>query len=52
MYKEGSFHFGNNIYQQKDGAAIRSPLGPVLAGIFMVQLEKTLMPVLEKFMKP
>ena len=52
MYKEGSFHFGNNIYQQKDGAAMRSPLGPVLTGIFMVQLEKTLMPVLEKFMKP
>ena len=52
MYKEGSFHFGNNIYQQKDDAAMRSPLGPVLTGIFMVQLEKTLMPVLEKFMKP
>ena len=28
------------------------PLGPVLAAIFMVHLEKTLMPELEKFMKP
>ena len=29
-----------------------SPPGPVLAGIFMVRLERTLMPELEKFMKP
>ena len=28
------------------------PLGPLLAAIFMVHLEKTLMPELEKFMKP
>ena len=28
------------------------PLGPVLAAIVMVHLEKTLMPELEKFMKP
>ena len=28
-----------------------SPLDPVLAGIFMVQLERTLKPELEKFMK-
>ena len=28
------------------------PLGPVLAGIFMVHLERTVMPELEKFMKP
>ena len=42
----------NNVYQQKDGVAMGSPLGPVLAGIFMVHLERTLMPELEKFMKP
>ena len=41
-----------NIYQQKDGVAMGSPLGPVLAGIFMVHLERTPMPELEKFMKP
>ena len=29
-----------------------SPLGPVLTGIFVVHLERTLMPELEKFMKP
>ena len=36
------FTFRNNIYQQKDGVAMGSPLGPVLAGIFMVHLERTL----------
>ena len=46
------FTFENNIYQQKDGVTMGSPLGPVLAGIFMVHLERTLMPELEKFMKP
>ena len=29
-----------------------SPLVPVLAGIFMVHLKRTLMPELEEFMKP
>ena len=43
--------FGNNIYQQKDGVAMGSPLGPVLAGIFMVHLERTFMPELENFIK-
>ena len=54
------FSFGNNIYQHKDGVAMRSPLGPVLAGIFIVhlerplmaELERPLMAELEKFMKP
>ena len=50
--KNVHFTFGNNIYQQKDGAAMGSPLGPVLTGIFMVHLERTLIPGLEKFMKP
>ena len=50
--KNVHFTFGNNIYQQKDGVAMGSPPGPVLAGIFMVHLERTLMPELEKFMKP
>ena len=50
--KNVHFTFGNNIYQQKDGVAMGSPLGPVLAGIFMVHLERTLMRELEKFMKP
>ena len=50
--KNAHFTFGNNIYQQEDGVAMGSPLGPVLAGIFMVHLERVLMPELEKFMKP
>ena len=50
--KNVHFTFGNNIYQQKDGVATGSPLGPVLAGIFMVHLERTFMPELENFMQP
>ena len=33
------FTFDNQVYQQNDGVAMRSPLGPVLAGTFMVELE-------------
>ena len=50
--KNVHFTFGNNIYQQKDGVAMGFPLGSVLAGFFMVHLERTLMPELEKFMTP
>ena len=50
--KNVHFTFENNIYQQNDGVAIGSPLRPVLAGIFTVYLERTLMPKLGKFMKP
>ena len=46
------FTFGNNIYQQKDGVVMGYPLGPVLAGILMVHLERTFMLELDKFMKP
>ena len=50
--KNVHFTSGNNIYQQKDGVAKGSPLGPVLAGIFVVHLERRLIPEFEKFMKP
>ena len=46
------FTFGTNIYQQKDGVAMGSSLGPVLAIIFMVHLQRILTPELEKFIKP
>ena len=46
------FTFENNIYQQKDGVFMGSHLGPVLARTFMVHLERTLTPELEKFLKP
>ena len=52
LSKNVHFTFGNNIYQQKVGVAMGSPLGPVLAGIFTVHLERQLMQELEKFMKP
>ena len=42
----------SNLYQQKDGVAMGSPLGPVLAGIFMTHSERTFMLELEKCMKP
>ena len=35
--------FGGDIYQQNDGVALGSPLGPVLAGIFMAELETKIM---------
>ena len=44
--KNVHFTFNGDIYLQTDGVAMGSPLGPVLAGIFMVQLERSLVPVL------
>ena len=40
----------NDIYQQCDGVAMASPLGPVIPGIFMVELERTLIPRLTEYM--
>ena len=40
------FTFDGNIYVQKDGVAMGSPLGPVLANIFMVELERSVIPTL------
>ena len=50
--KSVHFTFQNEIYEQRDGVTMGSPLDPVLAGVFMVHLERTLMPQLQKFMKP
>ena len=36
------FRFLNNTYIQRDGVAMGSPLGPILADIFMCNLEKKL----------
>ena len=48
-----SVHFSMNgdIYLQIDGAAMGSPLGPVLAEIFMVELERSLVPKLSNYIK-
>ena len=40
--KNVHFEFNGETFQQLDGAAMGSPLGPVIAGIFMVELENTL----------
>ena len=37
--KQVPFSFNDDIYIQQDGVAMGSPLGSVLANIFMVQLE-------------
>ena len=40
--KNVHFSYNHDIYIQKDGVAMGSPLGPVLTGIFMVNLERPL----------
>ena len=37
--KETFFMFNNKYYKQLDGVAMRSPLGPVLANVFMCNFE-------------
>ena len=44
--KNVHFSFSSEIYMQNDGVAMGFPLGPVLANIFIVELEKTIMPFL------
>ncbi|MGL4482492.1 MAG: reverse transcriptase domain-containing protein [Lactococcus garvieae] len=39
--KNIQFQFNGRIYRQKDGVAMGSPLGPVLADIFMGMLERS-----------
>ena len=50
MYKNVHFTYDNKVYQQNDGVAMGSPLGPVLSGIFMVKLENSLVPTLNESM--
>ena len=40
------FSFEGDLYKQINGVAMGSPLGPVLANVFMVELEKNLVPTL------
>ena len=48
--KNVHFSYNQDIYMQKDGVAMSSPLGPVLAGIFMVNLERSLVPKLNVYL--
>ena len=50
--KNVHFTFNNKIYQQCDGVAMWSLLGPVITRIFMVELEKSLIPALMEYMTP
>ena len=46
--KNGHFIFNNGIFIPNDRVVMISPLGPILAGIFMVKLEITLVPKLKQ----
>ena len=50
--KNVHFSYNGDIYTQAGGVAMGSPLGPVLAGIFMVELERTILPTLREHMSP
>ena len=43
--KNVHFCFGGDIYQQNDGVVMGSPLGPVPAGIFIVELKTRMIPM-------
>ena len=47
--KKIHFTFNGKTYIQTDGVAMGSPLGPVLADIFMIELEKSLLPELTSY---
>ena len=49
--KDVHFLFEDEIYQRTDGVAIGSPLGPILAGIFMVGLETATVPTLGNLLR-
>ena len=51
MYKNAHFTFDGNIYVQNDGVSMGSQLGPVLANIFMLELERSIIPTLTGKMK-
>ena len=48
--KNVHFEFNGQTFQQLDGVATGSPLGPVIVGIFMVELENTLVSRLKNYL--
>ena len=49
--KNVHFSFKNKIYIQIEGVTRSSPLGPMIANIFMAELENTLVPKLDDDVK-
>ena len=49
--KDVHFNFNGFTYVQKDGVAMGSPLAPVLVGIIMVKLERTVFPKLSQHLQ-
>ena len=49
--KNVHFSMNGDIYLKIDGVAMGSPLGPILAGIFMVELGRSLVPKLSNYIK-
>ena len=47
--KKVHFSYNQDIYIQKNGVSMGSPLDPVLAGIFLVNLERSLVPKLNVY---
>ena len=45
---ETHFYFNNKIYRQCDGVSMGSPLEPLLADIFLIDLEKKILPILKE----
>ena len=45
------FTLNNEIYVQNNGDAMGSPLGAILANVFMMELESTLVPRLHQHVK-
>ena len=44
--------YNGDIYKQADSVAMGSPLGPLLVGIFMLELEETILRTLREHMSP
>ena len=49
--KDVHFLFEDEIYQETDGLAVGSPFGPILPGIFVVELETTIVPTLDNLLR-
>ena len=50
--KNVHFSYNEDIYTQGDGVAMGSPLGRVIAGIFMTELKRTILLTLREHMSP